>query len=57
MTSEQQDRPQDREMSQIAITIGLMLFFGAVSLAVSYIAVRTGLLNPSGFESAVAVTD
>ena len=48
---------QDREMSQIAITIGLMLFFGAISLAVSYIAVRTGLLNPSGFESTIAATD
>jgi len=53
MTREQ----QDREMSQIAITIGLVLFFGAVSLAASYIAVRTGLLNPSSFESAVAATD
>ena len=49
-------KQQEREMSQIAITIWLMLFFGAVSLAVSYIAVRTGLLNPSGFES-MAATD
>ena len=45
---------QDSEMSQIAITIGLMLFFGAVSLVVSYIAKRNGLLDPSGIESVIA---
>ena len=35
---------QERETSIAAITIALVLFFGAISLAVSYVAVRTGLL-------------
>ena len=51
MTREQ----QDRLMLQTAVTIGLMLFCGAVSLAASYIAMRMGLLNPSDLEFGVAV--
>jgi len=35
---------QEREASIAAITIALLLFFGTVSLTVSYFAVRTGLL-------------
>jgi len=35
---------QSREMSIAAITIWLLLFFGAVSLTTSYVALRTGVL-------------
>ncbi len=35
---------ENREFSLPAITLGLVLFFGSVSLSISYFAVRTGLL-------------
>jgi hypothetical protein len=35
---------KNRQFSLAAITVGLVLFFGAVSLSVSYCAVRTGVL-------------
>ncbi len=38
---------ENRELSIAAITVGLMLFFGSVSLPISYFAVRTGLLASS----------
>ena len=36
---------ESRDVSLAAITIGLLLFFGSVSLSVSYFAVHTGLLS------------
>jgi hypothetical protein len=39
---------QEREASIAAITIALLLFFGAVSFTVSYFAFRTGLLFDGG---------
>jgi hypothetical protein len=39
---------EEREASIAAITIALLLFFGAVSLTVSYFAVQTGLLFDGG---------
>jgi hypothetical protein len=44
MTSEK----QEREASIAAITIALLLVFGAVSLTVSYLAVKTGVLFDGG---------
>lgn len=44
MTNEE----RERETSIAAVTIALLLFFGAVSLTVSYFAVRTGLLFDGG---------
>jgi hypothetical protein len=38
---------ENREFSIAAITVGLVLFFGSVSLPISYFAVRTGLLATS----------
>jgi hypothetical protein len=35
---------ETREISLAAITVGLLLFFGSVSLSVSYFAVHAGLL-------------
>jgi hypothetical protein len=35
---------ENREFSLAVITVGLLLFFGSVSLSVSYFAVQTGLL-------------
>jgi hypothetical protein len=36
---------ESQDVSLAAITIGLLLFFGSVSLSVSYFAVHTGLLT------------
>ena len=44
MTNEE----RERETSIAAITMALLLFFGAVSLAVSYFAVGTGFLFDGG---------
>jgi hypothetical protein len=44
MTSEK----QEREASIAAITIALLLVFGAVSLTVSYLAIQTGVLFDGG---------
>jgi hypothetical protein len=38
---------ENRKFSLAGITVGLVLFFGAVSLPVSYFAVRTGVLASS----------
>jgi hypothetical protein len=43
----ERDMMNDKEHRQLpiaAITVGLMLFFGTVSLSISYVAVQTGLL-------------
>lgn len=41
------NQTKNREFSIAAITVGLVLFFGSVSLPISYFAVRTGLLATS----------
>ena len=35
---------EKRELPIAAITVGVMIFFGSVSLSISYFAIQTGLL-------------
>jgi len=52
------NQTETRDQTIAAITIGLLLFFGAVSFTLGYIATRAGLLFDGGgaIESTVAST-